>query len=1243
MKQSFTKLFVAFLALLLAPSGVWADSFTFGSTTTAADCKTQFGNDTDLDTEGAITTLSFGNDYDGSGLDLVINSALEIQIAEGLTVNLQSLTCNAPVTVYGGGTLNVSSTSGSTIFIGEEGSFTIGKDDQEAPMNVSITSGTESSDCCLDFDDNLMNIGFTVIGSNVTLSGNLSDGTDIMGVNPGEQGSTEDSGYEEEYQAVSYINCTIDITSETSATITPAAAYYFSFGSLESLTTVTSANVDEVLENSGLSYDADNNMLTISEGAEIDAICTGNPTGTEVNDGLTINVAGDAAVREIQIYADAIITGDGMLTMGSDEGTGANGAIVFKKNADLNFANANITIYKSGATGEYGIYYVDGVETMGLTFDNSNVTISSFNVNEDEVGYAIYGLSEPILNDCSITAPTGTVWVHDTYEDADDYYYTTGDNEENWWGNRVYNLTIIRDSEAPAADAEGDVFYTETTVSDGTLKVPYTILSLMDGETPGEVMFGLADEDYDSEGASYTGTGQIDFEIPESVTSPNGSTYDVVIGGDMNSPMAFFPGDEISFVKTLTIPATLKKFTDYFLSGIIAKNDELDPPVSGLEKVIFAEGSVQDEIEPGDQDMAFFTFMLFDEDTGIPLPSGKVELVIPDDWDNVQNDWGCGDWVGDKVITPIHYAVWVNSTDSEEGIEITSLNQDDVLDDGGSITYDPDTKELTITTDITSLRNGAYGYIDPRPGVDGLKIVIPEGETVEISMVGQGAGYPIHACNNTIITGGGTVNIVNRASNCIEIGDVDKQYEPVPANLTIKDVTVNVYAIGQTAEGIRFLNSGSSLTINHATLNLENQDGGDDYGDPEDVVIYGYAGNEPTFINCEITTTPVPTWASLTGGYWNTNVTDEADRVYGYQVSALTIAPTEPLIADIEDESNDNLAVDLALVPGKTDEVIITAVEAGESATGTVVIPASVTVGSDEYAVTAIGDGAFEGQTNLTGVTLPKTVTSIGENAFAGCTNMTSLKLQSPFAPTIGTGAFDANANLTVNYPAAAYNNYYNAEWTGVSTFQPTVMQPNEWSTICSTQVYTLPEGLEAYIVVGIDYENCAVKVKKMDYILADTPMMLRKIGAAEDYPVESLSMFIYQPDGEQLPEVIGDEDAFIGYAPVSANAAPMELPESSGNNNMQAYILIGNSFVRWTSGTLAPYRCFLWATQEFNTASPARMAIEVVDGEATGVSDVRGKKEDVRNNWYDLSGRRLQSQPTKKGVYVNNGKLMIK
>ncbi len=59
------------------------------------------------------------------------------------------------------------------------------------------------------------------------------------------------------------------------------------------------------------------------------------------------------------------------------------------------------------------------------------------------------------------------------------------------------------------------------------------------------------------------------------------------------------------------------------------------------------------------------------------------------------------------------------------------------------------------------------------------------------------------------------------------------------------------------------------------------------------------------------------------------------------------------------------------------------------------VIPASITVNSVTYKVTAVGAEAFRGNKKLTSVTIGSKVTSIGARAFYGCTALTTVKIPS--------------------------------------------------------------------------------------------------------------------------------------------------------------------------------------------------------------------------------------------------------
>jgi hypothetical protein len=48
-----------------------------------------------------------------------------------------------------------------------------------------------------------------------------------------------------------------------------------------------------------------------------------------------------------------------------------------------------------------------------------------------------------------------------------------------------------------------------------------------------------------------------------------------------------------------------------------------------------------------------------------------------------------------------------------------------------------------------------------------------------------------------------------------------------------------------------------------------------------------------------------------------------------------------------------------------------------------------------------------------------------------------------------------------------------------------------------------------------------------------------------------------------------------------------------------------------------------------------------VFGGDATGVNEVN-EVIGVNDKWYDLNGRKLNGMPTKKGIYILNGKKVI-
>ena len=72
---------------------------------------------------------------------------------------------------------------------------------------------------------------------------------------------------------------------------------------------------------------------------------------------------------------------------------------------------------------------------------------------------------------------------------------------------------------------------------------------------------------------------------------------------------------------------------------------------------------------------------------------------------------------------------------------------------------------------------------------------------------------------------------------------------------------------------------------------------------------------------------------------------------------------------------------------------------------GVVNIPSQVTYQGETMSVTSIGEGAFEGCTGLTSVSIPNSVASIGYGAFHGCSGLTSIVVKS------GNTCYDSRDN----------------------------------------------------------------------------------------------------------------------------------------------------------------------------------------------------------------------------------------
>jgi hypothetical protein len=118
----------------------------------------------------------------------------------------------------------------------------------------------------------------------------------------------------------------------------------------------------------------------------------------------------------------------------------------------------------------------------------------------------------------------------------------------------------------------------------------------------------------------------------------------------------------------------------------------------------------------------------------------------------------------------------------------------------------------------------------------------------------------------------------------------------------------------------------------------------------------------------------------------------------------------------------------------------------------------------DNKPVTAIGGGAFYGNTDLTSITIPASVTSIGDGAFAGCTNLATVTFaQGSQLKTIGAFAFEDCTSLTGIIIPASVTTIGTADNNWAGTFQ--------YCTSLAT--VTFAEGSQLEIIGNGMFQHC--------------------------------------------------------------------------------------------------------------------------------------------------------------------------
>ena len=298
---------------------------------------------------------------------------------------------------------------------------------------------------------------------------------------------------------------------------------------------------------------------------------------------------------------------------------------------------------------------------------------------------------------------------------------------------------------------------------------------------------------------------------------------------------------------------------------------------------------------------------------------------------------------------------------------------------------------------------------------------------------------------------------------------------------------------------------------------------------------------------------------------------------------------------------------------------------------------------ADSKTITITGEGAtrnFGGEgmvdpfasirSTVTSIVVENEVTGLGAGIFAGCTALKSIKIgNAAKVLALGEGAIPANEGLQIDVPGNLYNEYKTTDgWSAltITSSESVVMTnvafdgSNDYDTFVDpVNNLIVPSVLTAFTVKSVGETSVALSPIEDGIIPAGVPVLL-------------LSKTV---DSDDIRSSSTEENGTATAGQLKAALAGVKEVKSIGN----IYLLYKDKFYLSQTGTIPENGVYLELQAE---KSRSRGVLSIGDDGTTGIQQIENGLNLEKNGWYTLDGRRLESAPTRKGLYINNGKKVV-
>lgn len=291
--------------------------------------------------------------------------------------------------------------------------------------------------------------------------------------------------------------------------------------------------------------------------------------------------------------------------------------------------------------------------------------------------------------------------------------------------------------------------------------------------------------------------------------------------------------------------------------------------------------------------------------------------------------------------------------------------------------------------------------------------------------------------------------------------------------------------------------------------------------------------------------------------------------------------------------------------------------------------------------VTFIGAYAFA-WTKVSSMVIPASVKTIYNGIFSGCYDLTDIYLpesDTPISLVIGALTIDNDHIATIHVPLTMLDDYalsYAAEQHfEAGKVVAKVTPANKYFTFSSGVDVALPEGVDAYKAKIVS--NTQVGITK----LTDTELTVdgqRVIKANNGVLLLGTAGTAYNIVAVKGTKVTGNEIVTTDAKSYGDDNQLEPVIVSKQFDANDYYVLSNNMFnaIDANSTNKVP-ACKAVLKKPAGVA--ATRSLGIGDGDTTGINEVVNETEN--DTWYNLQGSRVQT-PTKKGIYIKNGKKVI-